>query len=144
MGQNVHFHTDTFILLLKFRYKAGKYTRHSCNGLQRTPINTADKKMEEIKKYKVLTVFVGIYCPLKSFYICSQPENNQNLLSLPNSQGCIWRYLCFDWLRQYNATLDYQDLLRNVTCSQSSACLPHSNSNQHVQSCPSLRTCKRQ
>lgn len=37
MGQNVHFHTDTFALLLKSRYEliAGKYTRHSWNDLQK-------------------------------------------------------------------------------------------------------------
>lgn len=51
MGQNVHFQTDTFILLLKFRYKliAGKSTRQSCNGLQRTQINSADKKWKKLR-----------------------------------------------------------------------------------------------
>lgn len=45
MCQNVNFHTDTFVWLLKFRYKLrdGKYTRDNWNGLQRTPINSADK-----------------------------------------------------------------------------------------------------
>lgn len=45
MGQNVHFHTDTSVLLLKFRHKltAGKCTRNSWNDLQRIQINSADK-----------------------------------------------------------------------------------------------------
>lgn len=45
MGQNVNFYAGTFGLLLKFRNKliAGKYTRHSWNGLRRTPINNTDK-----------------------------------------------------------------------------------------------------
>lgn len=74
-GQTHYFHTDTSVLLLKFRYKliAGKYTRHSWNDLWTIPINSSDKTIwEKLKKGQKVFNCIWNYCPLELFYTCTQ------------------------------------------------------------------------
>lgn len=119
IGQTDYFHTDTFVLLLKFRYKlvAGKF-RHLWNVLWTTPINSLDKtiwkKLRRTKAYKPYLSEITIHRIL----------HMHSTSKLPHTTFCsqIPRlYVEFHvfWLvRQCNITADCKDFLRNVICSQ--------------------------
>lgn len=99
IGRTDYSHTDTLVLLLKFRYKLIGWqiyqTQLECVWYPNKQLRWNTKK-ESKKDKKFLTIFVWNYCPLELFYTCTQQENYYILLSVPKSQGCIWSFMCFD------------------------------------------------